>query len=52
MLYKNVDSFISDLVISFFFFLIFKEEVFVLYKKNVVFLINWLGKIVFEKVYK
>lgn len=51
MLYKNVDSFISDLVISFF-FLIFKEEVFVLYKKNVVFLINWLGKIVFEKVYK
>lgn len=29
-----------------------KEEALVLYKKNAALLINWLGKIAFEKAYK
>lgn len=51
MLHKNVDSFISDPATSFF-SSTSKEEALVLYKKNAALLINWLGKIAFEKAYK
>lgn len=51
MLHKNVDSFISDPA-TIFFSSTSKEEALVLYKKNAALLINWLGKIAFEKAYK